>query len=106
MKEIIIDGIRYVPANERGPIKIIVIERGFVYVGRIEESDPFMADAITIHSARSLILWGSSQHLGELINGPLANTKLGAPCTVAVMTKQIIHTIEVNQDAWTKHITG
>jgi hypothetical protein len=104
-KEIVVDGVRYVPASTcGGPIKIAVIERGFIYVGRIDGSDPFGADSTTIHGARSLIRWGSSQHIGELVNGPLENTKLGASCTVHVGKKQIIHFIEVNQDAWTKHI--
>lgn len=96
MKSIVVDGTTYIPLADSGPIKIVVIERGFVYVGRLESTE----DGYIIHSARSLIRWGSSQHLGELINGPLQNTKLGAPCTVRVHDRQIIHTIEVNNDAW------
>jgi hypothetical protein len=103
-KEILIDGVRYVPAEECGEIKIVVIERGFVYIGRVEEDVD--NEEYTIHSARSLIRWGSSQHLGELVNGPLPNTKLGAACTVRVRFQQVIHVIEVNNDAWKQHITG
>jgi len=101
MKAIMIDDVKYVPACECGPIKIVVIERGFVYVGRTEESDE--SETVTIRGARSLIRWGSSQHLGELVDGPLENTKLGASCTVLVRREQIIHMIEVN-NGWSKHI--
>jgi hypothetical protein len=103
MKEIVIDGVRYISADSLGgDIKIVVIERGFVYVGRVEVGD----GELMIHSARSLIRWGSSQHLGELVDGPLAETKLGAKCTVRVRDGQVIHTIEVDQNAWHKHING
>ena len=102
MKSIVIDGVKYVLASESGPIKIVVIERGFVYVGRVEE-DGETCD-VTIHGARSLIRWGSSQHLGELVNGPLESTKLGAPCTVLVRQQQIVYMIEVNNAVWNNHI--
>lgn len=101
MREIVVDGERYVRACDSGPIKIVVLERGFVYVGRVdEEGDP----VVTIHNARSLIRWGTKKHLGQLVNGPLAETSLGDACTIKVRTNQIIHMIEVSQDAWSKHI--
>jgi len=93
-----IDGVTFERVDRRGLIKIVVLERGFVYVGRVSEQD----DEITISGARSIIRWGTSQHFGELVNGPLANTKLGAPCDVRARWAQVIHTIEVNQDAWTE----
>ena len=106
MKEIVVDGVRYIPADQSGEIKIVVIERGFVYIGRVSDGDGDDGNTVTIRGARSLIRWGSSQHLGELVNGPLENTKLGASCTVRVREAQIIHVIEVNADAWNKHIVG
>lgn len=101
MKRIVVDGIEYRPVEEFGDIKIVVIERGFVYVGRVTTD---IGDDITISGARSLIRWGSSQHLGELVRGPLENTRLGAACTVQVRRNQIIHMIEVDQDGWKQHV--
>jgi len=100
---VIVNGVRYVPEVASGPIKILVIECGFVYVGRVDDRDGCDEMTISIYNARSLIRWGTSQHLGELVNGPLENTKLGASCTVRVRESKIIHVIEVNQDAWNKH---
>jgi len=97
--EIIIDGVKYVPA-EGGEIKIVVLERGFIYVGRFRETE----QNIEIIGARSLIRWGTTGHLGSLIEGPSENTKLGDACHVKARVSQLIHTIEVNQDAWNKHI--
>lgn len=107
MHEIIVDGQKYVRAAESGPIKIVVLERGFVFVGRV--TNPLGCEQccnhdVQIDSARSLIRWGTTQHLGELANGPMANTKLGAPCTVRVKQSQVIYQMEVSQDGWHNHV--
>lgn len=100
MSEIIVDGVRFIRAVD-GPIKIVVLERGFVYVGKVVED----AERITIHGARSIIRWGTTGHLGGLVDGPLVETKLGAPCVVTARIQHVIHTIEVNQNGWGKHIS-
>jgi hypothetical protein len=100
-KQVVIDGEVYTRTADLGPIKIVVLDRGFVYVGRVAE-DPA---GVVIHGARCLVRWGTTNHLGELVNGPLAKTKLGAACVVRARTEQIIHTIEVSQDGWSTHIT-
>lgn len=96
MKEIVVDGVVYVPqSTTAGEWKIVVFDRGYVYVGRVE----MMPDGgITIYNARCLIRWGTSSHLGELENGPLKNTKLGSYCTVRATS--FIHTIDVEADKW------
>ncbi len=81
-------------------IEIVVIDHGFVYVGRCE----YQAHSVTIHGARCLIRWGTTEHLGQLRNGPRDETKLGASCTVEVKQARINHVIEVDQDAWKEHI--
>ena len=96
MDTVIVNGVEYVRKDTTGEIKIVVLERGFVYVGRYHED----GDQITITNARCLVRWGTTKHLGELVNGPLTNTKLGAPCTVRARVAQVIHTIEVNQNDW------
>ncbi len=96
--DVVIDGVKY-RAVKNGNIKIVVLERGFVYVGYVEETDT----KIIITNARCLIRWGTKNHLGELAEGPSENTKLGDPCIVMARLEQVIHTIEVNQDEWKKH---
>lgn len=101
-RELVIDGIRYAPSGAQGEIKIAVLPRGFVYVGRITD----LADQreLLIRGARNIIKWGTSRHIAELANGPLTDTKLGNAATVRVLLPQDIHIIEVNQDAWKQHI--
>jgi hypothetical protein len=51
---------------------IVVLDRGFVYVGDVCDE----GDYVIIRNARNIRVWGTTAGLGELRNGPLANTKL------------------------------
>ena len=68
---------------------IAVLDRGFVYVGQCSIKD----DTLTIQEARNIRYWGTSKGLGELINGPLAQTKVDDVGTVMAPIKSIIHII-------------
>ena len=96
MNDVMIDGVRYVRADEAGPIKMVVLDRGFVYVGRYKRTD----EEVEISDARCVIRWGTKNHLGELINGPLDNTTLGDACVVRTHIDRVNHVIEVSQDGW------
>jgi hypothetical protein len=56
-----------------GPIQIIVGDKGFVFVGNIEDH----ADgSVTITNCRNIRQWGTTKGLGELVTGPTGNTKV------------------------------
>jgi len=99
--EITIGNVEYVrkdsllQSNE-GDIKIVVLDRGFVYVGAVEIDGEFL----TIHNAKNLRVWGTTKGLGELINGPLSNTKLDSVGTVTAPVRALIHLIDVVQEKW------
>ena len=92
MNEITINDIIYVPKTLQGDMRIVVLDRGFVYVGQVQEED----DRITIHNARCIIRWGTTKHLGELASGPLDGTELGDICTVECYKHSVIHMIEAH----------
>lgn len=97
MKEIVVDGVVYVPKSQPSrDWKICVLDRGFSYIGRVE----IVGDMLKIHDARCLIRWGTAKHLGELTNGPLAATKLGATCNVEAPITALVHMIEVKEEKW------
>ena len=95
-----IDEVEYVRRDAmegaKGDIKIVVLDRGFVYVGHVEVS----ADWVTIQRAQNIRVWGTSKGLGELRNGPLASTKLDNVGTVKAPTRALISLIDVEQKAW------
>lgn len=94
-----IDDVEYVrkdsaPAN--GDIKIVVLDRGFVYVGRVTLDGDF----VVIAGAKNIRKWGTSKGLGELVSGPLANTVLDTVGTVRAPLRAVIHMVEVEQSNW------
>lgn len=94
-----IDDVEYVrkdSAPSNGDIKIVVLDRGFVYVGRVTLDGDF----VVIAGAKNIRKWGTTKGLGELINGPLANTVLDAVGTVRAPLRALIHMIEVEQTKW------
>lgn len=100
VKTIKIDDVEYVRADSlpqpQGDIKIVVLDRGFVYVGRVE----FDGDFLLITGAKNIRAWGTSKGLGELVNGPLSATKLDAVGTVRAPVRALIHMIDVEQSKW------
>jgi len=86
-----IDEVEYVrfdkalPA-EIGEKRIIVADRGWVFVGDCTDNED---GSVTIYNAKNIRRWGTSKGLGELVDGPLPNTKTddyGTVKTVAIVT--------------------
>ena len=82
------------------PISIVVLDRGFVFVGRVTTTD----EGMYIEGARAIRKWGTTKGLGQLVDGPTKETVLDAPATVRPQLKAVIFTIDVDQTKWTGHI--
>jgi hypothetical protein len=100
---ITIDDVKYVRADSiddkeqyKGDIKIVVADRGFVYVGNVEEGTEYAR----LTNASNLRIWGTTKGLGELVNGPLSGTKLDKVGTVRIPNRAIISIIDVVQKSW------
>ena len=79
--EIEINGVKYIradsvlPVEKIGPTQIIVADKGWVFVGTIEDH----ADgSVTITNCRNIRYWGTTKGLGELQDGPTEKTKCDA----------------------------
>jgi len=63
-----IDEVEYVRKDAvkgcEGDIKIVVLDRGFVYVGHVKLDGDF----VTITGAKNLRKWGTTKGLGELVS--------------------------------------
>lgn len=74
---IIINGTEYVPKSEAqqeiGDVRIIVADRGWVFVGNCVDEEN---GDVTIRSCRNIRQWGTTRGLGELATGPTAKTVL------------------------------
>ena len=97
-----IDNVEYVRkgsnsiAPPEGDVKIIVADRGFVYVGFVEEGENYT----TVREARNIRIWGTTKGLGELVHGPTSKTVLDSVGTVKAPNRAVISIIDVDKKAW------
>lgn len=90
---IMIDEVKYVREDsipstpkEIGDKRIIVADRGWVFVGDCVDEEN---GSVTIYNAVNIRRWGTTKGLGELVNGPLPQTKTdnyGTVKTTAIVT--------------------
>ena len=77
---------------------IVVLDRGFVYVGDCEVDDNWCV----ITNARNVRAWGTDRGLGQLAqDGPTEKTKLDVVGTVRVPRRALIHLIDTEASKWT-----
>ena len=105
-----IDDIEYVRKDDfeitNTTIKIVVLDRGFVYVGKPEihigvNGHP---DFLLINEAKNIRQWGTTRGLAELVDGPTNKTTLDGTITVWAPLSALLQIIDVNQNQWKKHI--
>ena len=75
---------------------IVVLDRGFVYVGRVTVD----GDWCLIADAKNIRVWGTTKGLGELVNGPTTDTKLDTVGNVRAPLRSVISIIDAKDAAW------
>lgn len=99
-ESIMIDDVKYVKESSitkiGGDVKIVIADRGFVFIGHIEETTEFLI----IRCAKSIRRWGTTKGLGELVNGPLQNTVLDLIGEIKVPARAVIGMISVDSAKW------
>jgi hypothetical protein len=105
INEIQINGVEYVRKDSikeskqyEGDIKIVVLQRGWVYIGRFER----VGNDCKLHNAYNIRTWGTTKGLPELVNGATKDTKLDkCEGIVEFDYLTVICTITVNSQKWT-----
>jgi len=104
INEIRLNGIDYVRKDSvtavkefTGDIKIVVLQRGWVYIGRFERN----GNDCKLHNAYNIRVWGTTKGLAELVNGTTSSTKLDkCDGVVEFDYLTVVHTITVNPKLW------
>jgi hypothetical protein len=79
------------------PVTIAVLDRGWVFVGRLTRND----DGIKLESAACIRRWGTTKGVGQLaLQGPQSSTVLDEAGTVIVPASSVICLIETSEDLW------
>jgi hypothetical protein len=108
INELEVNGVKYVRKDSvsdhkqfDGDIKIVVLQRGWIYIGRFERN----GNDCKLHNAYCIRIWGTTKGLPELVNGATKDTKLDK-CEGIVEFDWLttVHTITCNKDAWSKLI--
>ena len=95
---VMIDGVEYEPVNRASRRKqIIVLHRGFVFVGDVERKE----SEVVIHNAQNVRRWGTTSGLGQIAeNGPTSNTTLDAAGTIRYSPLAEICAYDCNSAKW------
>lgn len=93
-----IDDVEYVRSDAApdAEIKIVVLDRGFVYVGAVTIDGDF----VKIKKAHNIRVWGTTKGLGELVSGPTSSTKLDKVGTVNAPLRALISVIDTEAGKW------
>ena len=102
--EVTIKGRKYIPADSvkahefDGPIKIVILQRGWVMVGRFERN----GSDCKLHNASVIRVWGTTKGIGEIAaNGPLKDTKLDKTYGVVEFDYlTVVASVSVSEDKW------
>src|SRR5207244_3177884 len=78
--------------------QIIVGKEGWVFIGDVERD----GDYVVLQRAHNIRWWGTSKGLGELIDGPTANTKLDALGVVRLHALNVVAGLEADPAKWKK----
>ena len=98
MTNIVVDGIKYIPANGEGPIKIVILQRGWCMVGKFKRT----GSDCKLHDAAVIREWGTTRGLGQIAEGgPTDLTKLDK-CygEVGFDYLTVVATIDCEEGVW------
>ena len=96
-----IDDVAYVRADSIAPphdseVRIVVLQRGWVVVGRYAED----GDRVLLSDAHVIERWGTTEGLGQLVNGPTDATVLRRAGSVEAHRLGVVLTIAADPEAW------
>ena len=98
-----IDGTEYVRADSfktpdysGSPVRIVIAQCGWVFVGRWEED----GERVTLHNARVIRRWGTTKGLGELCVGPTSSTVFDPAGTVELHVLGVVASLACDEAGW------
>jgi len=99
-KTITVDGIEYVARSEApppAPVRIIILQRGWVAVGCFQQD----GDDCVLASASIIRTWGTTKGLGEIATGgPTSKTVLDPAGTIRFHQLVIVASLDCTTDKW------
>ncbi len=86
-----------------GDVKILVLDRGFVLVGRVERH-PDLAFHWRVAPARCVRRWGTTGGLAQLRSGKRPETQLDDVSAETVPFRAVLRILDVEEGAWDREL--
>lgn len=100
---VVIDGATFIREDSIkvpvpiGDIKIVILQRGWVYVGRFSQD----GEMCKLENAQNIRRFGTTKGLGQIaLNGPTSTTELDPSGTVEFNIVTTIAMINCNAEKW------
>ena len=102
MVKVIVEGKEYREVEKIGEVKIVILQRGWVMVGRFERN----GSDCKLHGASVIRSWGTTKGLGEIAgNGPTSSTKLDPTNGVVEFDYlTVVATLACEDKKWEKYL--
>ena len=101
MKTVIIDDEKYIKEDKTGTVKIVILQRGWVMVGRFERN----GSDCKLHNSSVIRSWGTTKGLGELSSGPTSATKLDPTNGLVEFDYlTVVATVSCDDKKWEKYL--
>lgn len=92
-----INGIDYIPVPTPSEWRIVIAQRGWVFVGRWSQD----GEMVTLTDAKNIRTWGTTKGLGELAQtGPTGKTVLDPAGTVRLHILGVVATLDTEVTEW------
>ena len=102
MSKVVINGIEYIPTQECGEIRIVILQRGWVAVGRFSQE----GEKCVLNQAFIIRKWGTTKGLGEIaLCGPTSSTVLDSCPPIRFHELTVIATIDCVEEKWAQKLT-
>ena len=95
-----VNGTDYTPVVKSDEVRIVIGQRGWVWVGRYTTD----GEEVILHNAKNIRRWGTTQGLGELRSGPLPETVLDPVGTIRLHQLAIVATYDCDSEAWADYL--
>lgn len=99
-----IDDVSYVRADHAptGSVAVVIAQRGWVFVGRIERVDENLTRLTNASVIRN---WGTTKGLGEIaLGGPTSKTVLDPAGTIEMHPVTVVATLSCVDSKWENHL--
>lgn len=97
---VVIDGTTYYPKSTDSPVKIVILQRGWVMIGRWSRE----GDNCSLDNAMVIRVWGTEKGIGELVGGPTSSTVLDPTGHVEFHILTVVATIDAEESVWASRL--